>query len=589
MNHNKRINHNEKAKDTKGTFLRLFSYLAKHKLLLSVALILVLISIACNIGGSYLIRPIINDYIMPGNLSGLAKMLIILGIIYLTGVVCVLLQYRILNKVGQRTAADLAEELFSKMEMLPVRFFDTHTHGDLMSRTTNDISRISDVLTDSIIELFSSIITLIGLLAFMIYISPLLTLVTLIMVPLMFFAAKGVIKKSKKYFKEQQEALGSANGYIEEIISGQKVVKVYTHEKIAEKDFSRYNTTLKNKSEKAQFYSGLMMPLMQNMSTLTFVLVTIIGGLLAIFRGFDLGGLAAFLQYSRQFGRPINQLASQYNNLQAAIAGAERVFEVIDEKSEYEDDSHNIEIPEKLKGEILFENVYFGYNPSEKVLKGITLHARPGEKIALVGSTGAGKTTIFNMLPRFYDIQEGQILIDKIPINQIKKRELRKQITVILQDTHLFSGTVMNNIRYGKLDATDEEVIEAAKISTAHSFIKRLPQGYKTELSEDGSNLSQGQRQLLNITRATLADSSILLLDEATSDVDTRTEILIQKGMDRLMKGKTSFVIAHRLSTVQNADQIIVLENGMIVEQGKHDELLSKGGRYYTLYKSQFE
>lgn len=580
----------EKPKNAKKIIWRLLSYLKREKKLFVVVFLLIIVSIFCNIGGSYMLRPIINNYIIPGDVSGLIKVLAFLAGIYLTGIISSWLQARILNKVGERTVAVLRFDLFSKMEMLPVRYFDKHQHGELMSRYTNDIDRVGDALTNTVSDLLSNVLSLVGIFILMLYISPLLTLVTLTVIPLMFFVASRVIKRSRKYFTGQQVALGAENGYVEEIISGQKVVKVFCHEKAAEEKFDILNEDLRNKSEKAQLYSGMMMPLMQNMSTLNFVLITIVGALLSIYRGLDLGGLAAFLQYSRQFGRPINELANQYNSLQAAIAGAERIFQVIDEIPENAHDTPNpVKIEGKLKGDILFSNVSFAYDPEKPVLKNISLHAAPGKKTALVGSTGAGKTTIFNILPRFYDVQSGKVRIDGIPIQNMSRNDLRSSMAFVLQDTHLFSGTVMENIRYGKPDATDEEVVKAAKLAAAHSFIARLPLGYKTELKEDGSNLSQGQRQLLNIARAAIANPAILLLDEATSDVDTRTEILIQKGMDKLMEGRTSFIIAHRLSTVQNADEIIVLENGRIIERGPHQQLLERKGRYYELYTGQFE
>lgn len=586
----KSFDSDKKPKNTKKILVRLFKYLAKEKKMLVVVFLLIVISIFCNVGGSYMLRPIINNYIMPGDIPGLLKMLIILGGIYIIGIISSWTQARMLNKIGERTVAVLRFDLFSKMEMLPIRYFDKNQHGELMSRYTNDIDRVSDALTNTVSDLLNNLLSLIGILFLMIYISPLLTLVTLTVIPLMFLAANQVIKRSRKYFKGQQAALGTENGYIEEMITGLKVVKVFTHEKKAEEEFDVLNEDLQNKSEKAELYSGMMMPLMQNLNTLNFVLVTIVGALLAIFRGLDLGGLAAFLQYSRQFGRPINELANQYNSLQAAIAGAERIFQVIDEVPETVNDTQNpVKLSERQKGEIVFENVDFSYDPGKQILKNISLHAAPGKKTALVGSTGAGKTTIFNILPRFYDIEGGKVLIDGIPIQDISRNDLRNSMALVLQDTHLFSGTVMENIRYGKLDATDEEVISAAKLAAAHSFIRRLPNGYQTELKDDGSNLSQGQRQLLNIARAAIANPSILLLDEATSDVDTRTEILIQKGMDKLMEGRTSFVIAHRLSTVQNSDEILVLENGEIIERGTHKELLEKKGRYSELYTGQFE
>jgi ATP-binding cassette subfamily B protein len=580
----------EKPKETRKILWRLFGYLSNEKKLLVFVFLLIIISIFCNVGGSYMLRPIINDYIIPGNISGMFKMLGILAGIYLIGVLSNWLQARILVKVGERTVAILRFDLFSKMEMLPIQYFDIHQHGELMSRYTNDIDRVSDALTNTISDLLSNIFSLLGIFILMIYISPLLTLVTLTIIPLMFLVANIVIKKSRKYFEGQQKALGAENGYIEEIITGQKVVKIFCHEKIAEEEFDVFNNDLQEKSEKAQLYSGMMMPLMQNMNTLNFVFVTIVGALLAIFRGFDLGGLAAFLQYSRQFGRPINELANQYNSLQAAIAGAQRIFDVIDQIPETKDDTQTpVKLSGNIKGDILIKDIHFGYNPDKEVLKGISLHAQPGKKVALVGSTGAGKTTIFNLLPRFYDIQKGEILIDGVPQQELKRSDLRQTMALVLQDTHLFSGTVMENIRYGNLNATDEEVINAAKLAAAHSFIMRLPQGYQTELKDDGGNLSQGQRQLLNIARAAIANPAILLLDEATSDVDTRTEILIQKGMDKLMEGRTSLVIAHRLSTVQNADEILVIENGTIIEHGNHQQLLKEKGHYYELYTGQFE
>lgn len=581
---------NDKPKETKKILLRLFRYLAGEKKMLVVVFLLIIVSIFCNVGGSYMLRPIINDYIMPGDIPGLFKMLIILAVIYLIGILSSWIQARMLNKIGERTVAVLRYDLFSRMEMLPVRYFDKNQHGELMSRYTNDIDRVSDALTNTVSDLLNNLLSLVGILILMIYISPLLTLVTLTIVPIMFLAANQVIKRSAKYFKGQQAALGTENGFIEEIISGQKVVKIFRHEKIAEQEFDVLNEDLQDKSQKAQLYSGMMMPLMQNLNTFNFVLITIVGALLAIFRGLDLGGLAAFLQYSRQFGRPINELANQYNSLQAAIAGAERIFQVIDEAPENANDTQNpVKLPEKLKGDIIFKDVDFSYDPGKLILKNINLRATPGKKTALVGSTGAGKTTIFNILPRFYDVEKGDVLIDGISIKDMNRDDLRHSMSLVLQDTHLFTGTVMENIRYGKPDATDEEVIAAAKLAAAHSFIRRLPQGYETELKDDGSNLSQGQRQLLNIARAAIANAPILLLDEATSDVDTRTEIQIQKGMDKLMDGRTSFVIAHRLSTVQNADEILVLENGEIIERGTHTQLLEKKGRYSQLYKGQFE
>lgn len=588
MAHGDHLKYNAKPKETKKTFFRLISYLSCDRRLLFVIGFLIIVSIAANLLGSYMLRPIINEYIIPGDFHGLLRILLILAAIYLTGVAAVYIQYILLNKIGQRTVTRMRSDLFEKMERLPLKYFDTHQHGDLMSRYTNDIDRISDALTDSLSDMLSSALTLIGIFCLMIYISPILTLVTLVTVPLMFLGAKGIVRRSRKYFKAQQESIGTLNGYIEEMISGQKVIKVFGHEKKVQTDFDTLNGDLKGKSEKAQFYSGMMMPLMQNLNTLNYVFITIVGALLAIFRGFDVGGLAAFLQYSRQFGRPINELASLYNSIQAAIAGAERIFEVIDEAPETPDAPDAIAL-QHVQGDVAMKEVYFGYKPEKTILKGISLHASAGCKIALVGATGAGKTTILNMLPRFFDIQSGEITIDGHSIQDIKRNNLRQSMAIVLQDTHLFTGTVRENIRFGRLDATDEEVIQAAKLTAAHSFIKRLPQGYDTLLENDGANLSQGQRQLLNIARAAIADPPILLLDEATSNIDTRSEILIQRGLDQLMQGRTSLIIAHRLSTVRNADLILVLEHGQIVEQGNHQELIALKGKYYSLNQEQFK
>jgi len=588
MAHGDHYKNSGKPKEGKKTFLRLVSYLACDKALLYVIGFLIIISIISSLLGSYMIRPIINDYIIPADYSGLIKMLAVLAGIYLLGVVATFIQYRLLNKIGQRTVMRMRTDLFDKMERLPLKYFDTHQHGDLMSRYTNDIDQVSNALTDSLSDMLTSALMLIGIFSLMIYISPILTLVTLIVVPLMFLFAKAIVTRSRKYFKAQQDTLGETNGYIEEMISGQKVIKVFGHEKKVEADFDILNQSLKDKSQKAQFYSGLMMPVMQNLNTLNYVIITIVGALLAIFRGFDVGGLAAFLQYSRQFGRPINELASLYNSIQAAIAGAERIFEVIDETPEPEDALDAIDLKD-IKGDVEMKDVYFGYKTDKLILKGVSLHAHPGIKIALVGETGAGKTTILNMLPRFFDIKSGEITIDGHPIQGIKRDSLRSSMAIVLQDTHLFTGTVCENIRFGRLDATDQEVMQAAKLTAAHSFITRLPRGYNTMLENDGANLSQGQRQLLNIARAAVADPPILLLDEATSNIDTRSELLIQKGIDQLMAGRTSLIIAHRLSTVQNADKILVLDQGQIIEQGTHQELLTQKGKYYSLYQEQFE
>lgn len=587
MAHGEHLKYNAKPKTGWRTFRRLFAYLVYDRGLLVVIGILIVVSIAANLTGSYLLRPIINEYIIPGDFAGMIRMLLVLGGIYLIGVGALYIEYILLNKIGQQTVARLRADLFRKMEYLPVKYFDTHQHGDLMSRYTNDMDRISDALTDSLSDMLSSALTLAGIFCLMMVISPILTLVTLITVPLMFWSARGIVRKSRRYFKAQQESLGTMNGYAEEMISGQKVVKIFGHEQTVVHDFEALNTELQDKSLKAQFYSGLMMPVMQNLSSLNYVLITIVGALLAIYRGFDVGGLAAFLQYSRQFGRPVNELASLYNSVQAALAGAERIFEVIDEKAESPDVAGAVTLGQ-LKGEVTMKDVWFGYKPDKMILKGISFQALAGQKIALVGATGAGKTTILNMLPRFFDIRSGEIRIDHYQIQDVRRESLRRSMAIVLQDTHLFTGTVRENIRFGCLEATDEEVEKAARLAGAHSFIKRLPHAYDTLLENDGTNLSQGQRQLLNIARATVADPAILLLDEATSNIDTRSEILIQQGLDQLMKGRTSLVIAHRLSTIRNADVILVLEHGQIIERGTHDELLRLKGKYYLLNQEQF-
>ena len=578
----------EKPKNSKKVIFRLWQYLMKEKLLLMFIALLLLINTGATLTGSYLLRPIINNYILPHNIPGLIRMIFLLLGIYLLGSVAAIWQNRMMISVAQKTVSVIRSDLFSKLQALPLRFFDRNNHGELMSRFTNDVDNVSDSLNTSILQLFSSTITLTGILSLMLYISPMLTLVTILIVPLMLWVATSIIKKSKNYFMSQQVSLGIANGYTEEMITGQKVVKLFNYEENAAADFEKINYDLRDKATKAQYYSGVMMPVIQNLNTINFALTATVGGLLAIYRGLDLGGLAAFLQYSKQFGRPINEISSQYNTLQSALAGAERIFQIMDEVPEIPDSTDAVSLS-NVKGDVSFNDVTFGYDTGTVILKNISFKVKAGQKIALVGSTGAGKTTIINLLPRFYDIQSGQISIDGTEIRKIQRNSLRRSLAMVLQDTHLFTTTVMENIRYGRLEATDEEVITAANLAGAHSFILRLPKGYQTILRNDGENLSQGQRQLMNIARATVAKPSILILDEATSSIDTRTEQIIQKGMDQLMQGRTSFVIAHRLSTVRNADDILVMANGEIVERGNHEVLLKQKGQYYKLYTGQFD
>ena len=452
-----------------------------------------------------------------------------------------------------------------------------------MSRFTNDVDTIGNMLSSTLVQLFSGALSIVGTLILMIYTNIWLTLVTLIMIPLMMKAGGAVARRSQKYFSAQQSSLGALNGYIEETVTGQKVVKVFRHEDVAAEEFELLNRDLRDNQIRAQFFGGIMGPVMGNLSQVNYALTACIGGLLCVFRGFDVGGLSVFLNFSRQFSRPINEISMQVSNVFSALAGAERVFAVMDEAPEPEDDKDAVTLA-PMEGHVILDHVTFGYNPDKVILNDISLYAKPGQKIAFVGSTGAGKTTITNLINRFYDIQSGSITIDGVDIRHIKRENLRSNIAMVLQDTHLFTGTVMENIRYGRLDATDEEVIQAAKTASAHSFIMRLPHGYQTMLEGDGANLSQGQRQLLNIARAAISKAPVLILDEATSSVDTRTERHIEHGMDRLMADRTTFVIAHRLSTVRNANAIMVLENGRIIERGDHDELLAMKGRYYELY-----
>lgn len=577
-----------KPQNSRQTIKRLLSYLGQDKLKLLAAFACVIVNTAASLGAAYLLRPIINTYIVPidgsrGDPAGLAKALILMGIIYIAGVLANFAQSRVMLTVAQDSLQRIRNDLFTKMQKLPVRFYDSNNNGDLMSRFTNDVDTVGQMLSNTLVQLFAGALSIVGTLALMIYTNIYLTVITIVMIPLMMKAGGFVAGKSQKYFSAQQSSLGAVNGYIEEIITGQKVVKVFCHEEDAKEEFAVLNEDLRDNQIRAQFFGGMMGPVMGNLSQINYALTACIGGILCVVRNFDVGGLTVFLNFSRQFSRPINEISMQISNVFSALAGAERVFALMDEKPEPINDCDAIVLP-LMEGNVELSHVNFGYVPDKLILKDISLYARPGQKIAFVGSTGAGKTTITNLLNRFYDIQSGFITIDGVNIDHLNRNNLRQNIAMVLQDTHLFTGSVMENIRYGRLDASDEEVVEAAKTASAHSFIKRLPKGYDTMLEGDGSNLSQGQRQLLNIARAAISKAPILILDEATSSVDTRTEKHIERGMDRLMANRTTFVIAHRLSTVRNANAIMVLEHGEIIERGDHDELLAMKGRYYNLY-----
>ena len=579
-----------KPKDMSKTVKRILSYISKDKYKLFAAFFFVLLSSGASLAGSYMLRPIINRFIAPTNgspsLTGLAGGLAAMALVYAVGVVSSYMQSKIMINISQNAICKIRGDLFSKLQTLPVKFFDTNSNGELMSRCTNDVDTIGEMLNNTVVQLFSAVITIVGTLSLMVYTNIYLTLVTLVMFPLFINAGKAVAKRSQRYFSQQQSALGAVNGCIEEIVSGQKVVKVFCHEDEAVSDFKLLNDDLRRKQTAAQFTGGVMGPLMGNLSQINYALTACVGGLLCIAKGFDVGGLTVFVNFSRQFSRPINEISMQVSSVFSALAGAERVFAIMDE--EPETDLEGKICAKNIVGEVTFKDVTFGYGP-DAIIKNINLTAEPGQKIAFVGSTGAGKTTITNLINRFYDIQIGSIKVDGTDIRHMNKKSLRENIAMVLQDTHLFNGSVMENIRYGRLDATDDEVIEAAKTASAHSFIMRLPDGYDTVLEGDGANLSQGQRQLINIARASISKAPILILDEATSSVDTRTEKHIEKGMDALMEKRTTFVIAHRLSTIRNADVIMVLEHGEIIESGTHGSLLAKKGRYYELYTGKAE
>lgn len=608
-----------KPKDAKKTLVRLMHYLDPYKFHFLLVFLCMIVSTVTSLVGSYFMAPIIDKLtvaVVPGavtktgRIQQIADGIIVsltqklhvgnqvlpyiitaiglLGVIYLIGIVTTYLQSRLMLTITQGSLETLRNDLFKKLQKLPLRYYDSKPTGEIMSRFTNDIDNVSMALSNSFTSLVSGTITLIGTLFFMISTNRILTLITVIFVPIFLRGGIWIAKMSSKYYRGQQAALGAINGYMEETITGQKVIKTFNHEEICIEEFSLLNGDMKDKQFKAQFWGGIMGPIMGNISQISYAVTVGVGGVLMVTSGLTPGALTVFANYSRHFSMPVNTISQQMTSIFAALAGAERVFEVMDQPPE-EPDKEDAKTMENMKGHVIMKDVTFGYIKDKIVLKNINLYAKPGQKVAFVGSTGAGKTTVTNLLNRFYDISQGSITIDGVDIKDIKRDELRKNIAMVLQDTHLFTGTIMENIRYGRLDATDEEVIEAAKTANAHGFIERLEKGYDTVIEGDGANLSQGQRQLLNIARAALSKAPILVLDEATSSVDTRTEKQIEKGMDSLMKNRTTFVIAHRLSTVRNANVIMVLEQGEIIERGTHEELLELKGRYYELYTGMRE
>ena len=592
----------KKPKNLAYTLRTLLSYMGRHRYLLLVVAVLVTVSALCNLLGTYMIRPVVNN-LATGGMASLFKGVALTAGIYLTGALSAYGYSQTMVKAAQKVLFDIRRDLFAHLQTLPLRFFDTRRHGDVMSYFTNDVDTISDALNNSFAMVIQSFIQVVGTLTMLFLLNWRLTLVVAVCYVVMFLYIRFSGKRSKSYYRTQQASLGDLDGYIEEMVAGQKVVKVFNHEEENLRRFREKNEALRRSGTGAQAYAATMVPAVVSISYINYAIVAALGGYMAMKGITDVGSLASYLVFVRQAAMPINQFTQQSNFLLAALAGAERVFEAMDQPSEV--DKGAVELVKErdggwswrkpdgtavpLRGDVRFDHVTFGYDPSHPILKDISLFAKPGQKIAFVGSTGAGKTTITNLINRFYDVQKGTVTYDGIDVKDIRKDDLRRSLGMVLQDTHLFTGTIADNIRFGKLDATMEEVERAARIANADSFIRRLPQGYDTMVTSDGANLSQGQRQLLAIARAAVADPPVLILDEATSSIDTRTEALIEKGMDQLMEGRTVFVIAHRLSTVRNANAIMVLEHGQIVERGSHDDLLEQKGEYYQLYNGMFE